>query len=61
VLIDVDDDPTGHADRRWLESVVATSPQAILVQTPRGRHTIASWAERVVPALRKLLEGRCVG
>jgi enterochelin esterase-like enzyme len=60
-LIDVDDDPTGHADRRWLESVVATSPQAILVQTPGGRHTIASWAERVVPALTKLLEGRCVG
>ena len=60
VLIDLDDDPIGHADRQWLETLVGTSPQAILVQTPGGRHTIASWAERVIPALRKLFEGRCV-
>jgi enterochelin esterase-like enzyme len=61
VLIDLDDDPIGHADRRWLETQLGTSPQAILVQAPGGRHTIASWAERVIPALRKLFAGRCVG
>jgi enterochelin esterase-like enzyme len=61
VLIDLDDDAIGHADRQWLETLVGTSPQAILVQTPGGRHTIASWAERVIPALRKLLAGRCAG
>ena len=59
VLIDLDDDAIGHADRQWLETLVDTSPEAILVQTPGGRHTIASWAERVIPALRKLFEGRC--
>ena len=61
VLIDLDDDPTGHADRQWLETLVGPSPQTILVQTPGGRHTIASWAERVIPALRTLLAGRCGG
>jgi predicted alpha/beta superfamily hydrolase len=60
VLIDVDDNPLGHADRQWLEAVVGTSPQATLVQTPSGRHTIASWAERVIPALREPFEGRCL-
>ena len=61
VLVDLDDDATGHADRRWLEALVGKSPQAILVQTPSGRHTIASWAERVIPALQKLFAARCVG
>lgn len=61
VLIDLDDDPTGHADRRWLESALKTVPAATLVQTPGGRHTIASWAERVIPALRELFAGRCSG
>jgi enterochelin esterase-like enzyme len=61
VLIDLDDDAVGRADRRWLETLLGTSPQAILVQTARGRHTIASWAERVIPALSKLSTGRCVG
>jgi predicted alpha/beta superfamily hydrolase len=60
VLIDVDDDPVGQADRQWL-SVVKTGPQTIVVQTPGGRHAIASWAERVIPALQALFEGRCAG
>jgi predicted alpha/beta superfamily hydrolase len=60
VLIDVDDDPVGHADRQWL-SVVGTGPRTIVVQTPGGRHAIASWAERVIPALQALFEGRCAG
>jgi S-formylglutathione hydrolase FrmB len=60
VLIDVDDDPVGHADRQWL-SAVGTGPQTMVVQTPGGRHTIASWAERVIPALQTLFEGRCRG
>jgi hypothetical protein len=33
----------------------------MVVQTPGGRHTIASWAERVIPALQTLFEGRCRG
>jgi enterochelin esterase-like enzyme len=60
VLIDVDDDPIGDADRQWLESI-GTAPQTVLVQTQGGRHTIASWAERVIPALQTLFEGRCRG
>ncbi len=59
VLIDLDDDPVGRADLDWLEST-APAPVA-LVQTPGGRHRIASWAERVIPALQKLLGGRCEG
>jgi hypothetical protein len=61
VLIDLDDDANGHADRQWLESLVGRSPRTILVQTPGGRHAIASWAERVIPALSMLFEGRCAG
>jgi enterochelin esterase-like enzyme len=59
VLIDLDDDATGHADRQWLEATVQESPRTILVQTPGSRHTIASWAERVVPVLRRLFAGQC--
>jgi enterochelin esterase-like enzyme len=59
VLIDLDDDATGHADRRWLEATLQESPRAILVQTPGSRHTIASWAARVIPALRRLFAGQC--
>jgi enterochelin esterase-like enzyme len=59
LLIDLDDDPVGHADRQWLESQVEASPQTILVQTPGGRHTIASWAERVIPALERVFARRC--
>jgi enterochelin esterase-like enzyme len=60
VLIDVDDDRVGHADRQWL-SVVKTGPRTMVVQTPGGRHAIASWAERVIPALQALFEGWCQG
>jgi predicted alpha/beta superfamily hydrolase len=62
-LIDFDDDPVGTADLEWLASVVVTATshgrRATLIQTPGGRHTIASWAERVVPALIQLLAARC--
>ncbi|MGH6918577.1 MAG: alpha/beta hydrolase [Geminicoccaceae bacterium] len=61
VLIDVDDDPVGHADRQWLESRIGAAPQTILVQTASGRHAIASWADRVIPALTKLFDGSCRG
>ena len=58
-LIDFDDDAIGSADRAWLAPVVAAAPgggrQVALVQTPGGRHAIASWAARVVPALQRLL------
>jgi enterochelin esterase-like enzyme len=62
-LIDFDDDAMGSADRAWFASVVATatssSRHAALVQTPGGRHAIASWAQRVVPALQQLLGAQC--
>jgi enterochelin esterase-like enzyme len=63
VVVDFDDDRIGRADRRWLEALAATTgPPArrtTLLQTPGGRHAIASWAERVLPALGVLLAGRC--
>jgi enterochelin esterase-like enzyme len=58
-LIDLDDDPVGHADREWFEAMVGHAPGVTLVQTPGGRHAIASWAERVIPALTKLFSERC--
>jgi len=64
-LIDFDDDARGRADRAWFAALVRTVPdhrhQAALVQTPAGRHAIASWAERVVPALQQLLVAPCSG
>jgi hypothetical protein len=59
VLIDLDDDPIGRADLAWLEAM--TPGPISLIQTPGGRHRIASWAERVIPALQKLLDGQCEG
>jgi predicted alpha/beta superfamily hydrolase len=59
VLIDFDDDRVGRADHAWLQAMAAARPQTTLVQTPGSRHRIASWAERVIPALTKLLDGRC--
>jgi enterochelin esterase-like enzyme len=61
LLIDLDDDAIGHADRRWLESALAPDPRLALVATPGSRHTIASWAERVIPALQKLFGRACPG
>lgn len=62
-LVDFDDDPIGSADMGWFASVIGTATnlgrQATLVQTPGGRHTIASWAERVVPALSQLFDAQC--
>ena len=59
VLIDFDDDRVGRADLAWLQAMAAAGPQTTLVQTPGSRHSIASWAERVIPGLTKLLDGRC--
>jgi enterochelin esterase-like enzyme len=64
LLVDVDDDPLGSADRQWLGALVGAAPpgrEVALVQTPGGRHAIASWAERVMPALARLLDGACPG
>ena len=62
-LIDFDDDPLGTADRGWFAALNTGAPnrgrQLTLLQTSGGRHAIASWAERVVPALRQLLAARC--
>lgn len=62
VLVDLDDDPIGRADRRRLEALATTAPpgrRTTLLQTQGGRHAIASWSERVMPALTRLLAGRC--
>jgi enterochelin esterase-like enzyme len=62
-LLDFDDDPIGAADRAWFRSMLGSAPnpgrQAILLQTPGGRHAIASWAGRVLPALLRLIPARC--
>ena len=62
-LIDFDDDAIGTADLQWFASVVATAPSSrrhlTLTQTPGGRHTIASWARRVVPALVQIFHAQC--
>jgi enterochelin esterase-like enzyme len=59
LLIDFDDDPIGRAGRAWFATIVGSGPasarETALVQTPGGRHAIASWAMRVVPALQHLL------
>jgi enterochelin esterase-like enzyme len=64
-LVDFDDDPIGSADLAWFGSVApmatGSARHAALVQTPGGRHAIASWAERVVPALRQLFAAGCRG
>jgi len=64
-LIDFDDDPSGSADLERFASGVATAAssgrEATLIQTPGGRHAIASWAKRVVPALVRLFDARCAG
>jgi enterochelin esterase-like enzyme len=63
ILIDFDDDPRGTADLEWFASRVAAGTgrgrQAALIQTPGGRHSIASWAKRVVPALIRLFDVPC--
>ncbi len=62
-LLDFDDDPLGSADRaRFASLVAATSTperRTTLLQTPGGRHSVASWARRVVPALSQLLATPC--
>jgi enterochelin esterase-like enzyme len=62
-LIDFDDDAIGSADRAWFAALVrtarASARQTALVQSPGGRHAIASWADRVVPALQQLLRVPC--
>jgi enterochelin esterase-like enzyme len=62
-LIDFDADPIGTADLRWLASLANTATpigrHVMLRQVPGGRHHIASWAERVVPALQQLFSHRC--
>ncbi len=62
-LIDFDDDPAGNADLPRFASIVAATNrpgrQTALLQSPGGRHNITSWAERVIPALSRLLPAPC--
>jgi enterochelin esterase-like enzyme len=61
-LIDVDDDRLGSADLARFASLVGTGPpdrRTALLQSPGGRHNIASWAGRVIPALSRLLAAPC--
>jgi enterochelin esterase-like enzyme len=63
-LVDFDDNPLGAADRRWLGALVGASGpprQVALLQSPGGHHALASWRARVLPALTRLLAGRCRG
>jgi len=41
------------------QQVIGSPPGGKLIQTPGGRHDIASWAERVIPALTALFAARC--
>ena len=62
-LVDFDDDTVGSADRAWFailaETLAARGWQAIPVQSAGGRHAIASWAKRIVPALTRLPLAAC--
>jgi enterochelin esterase-like enzyme len=62
-LLDFDDDAVGSADRTRFGSLVATVPtpgrRTTLLQSRGGRHAIASWAARVIPALARLLGAPC--
>jgi enterochelin esterase-like enzyme len=62
-LMDFDDDPIGSTDLAWFRALAGRTPiggrRTILLQSPGGRHAIASWALRVVPALARLLDPRC--
>jgi enterochelin esterase-like enzyme len=64
-LLDFDDGPSGAVDRAWFQALLGRASDAlretILLQTPGGRHAIASWAARVLPALTLLLPARCPG
>ena len=64
LLVDFDDDPIGRADRRWLASLLAatgrSARETTVLQSAGGRHAIASWAERVIPALARLFDRRCL-
>ena len=60
VLIDFDDDPIGRADFAWFESMAGTGARTTLVQMRGSRHTIASWAERALPALERLFGRQCL-
>jgi enterochelin esterase-like enzyme len=60
-VIDLDDNLAAPADREWLEGTIGDAPEVILLQTPGGRHDIASWAERVIPGLTRLFSASCSG
>lgn len=63
-LVDLDDDAAGTMGQAWLGAVAARVQgprRTILAQTPGGRHHIASWASRAIPALMRLLGPPCGG
>jgi enterochelin esterase-like enzyme len=63
LLLDFDDDPVGVADHAWFQALSdtrsAASLRSIVKRTPGGRHRIASWSKRVIPALVQLFDARC--
>lgn len=63
LLIDLDDDAIGRADLAWLRARPAWPRGAgyrlLAAQTPGGRHMIASWATRAIPALTQLVDAAC--
>lgn len=60
-LLDFDDDPAGAADLARFRGIAAGNPArpAILQRSPGGRHRLASWSERVIPALARLIGSDC--
>ena len=60
-LLDFDEDPAGAADLARFRKIAAGNPDraAILQRSPGGRHRLASWSERVIPALARLIGGDC--
>ncbi len=62
-LVDFDDDPVGSADLARFAAARAPGRApgrlTIVEQSPASRHSMASWAERVVPALGRLLRHAC--
>ncbi len=63
MLVDLDDDRIGTDGLIWLRALASAAMpfdrQLILRQPPGARHHIASWAERILPALRQLIADGC--
>ena len=60
-LLDFDNDPLGAADLARFRKIAAANAarQAVLHRSPGGCHRLASWAERVIPTLARLIGTGC--